>query len=133
MCALTLNDKATKLLAGKNLGYLATLNKDGSPQVTPVMVDREGDLILVNTTPERAKARNTKRDPRVAIAITDASNQLNMVTYRGRVVEQTTKGAKEHINKLIKRYLGQDRYPGTEQRVILKIRPEHYAEQWIKD
>lgn len=131
MCALKLNEKATKLLAGKNFGYLATINNDGSPQVTPVWVDQEGGLILVNTRPERIKTRNTKRNPKVAIAITDASNQLNMVTYRGTVVEQTTKGAREHIDKLMKKYLGQDKYTGTEARILLKIRPEHYAEQWV--
>lgn len=131
MSALKLNDKATSLIGGKNFAYIATLNKDGSPHVTPVWVDREGDLIVVNTRPERVKVKNTKRDPRVAIAITDASNQLNMVTYRGKVVEQTTKGAKEHIDKMYKKYVGVDKYPGNEPRIMLKIRPEHYAEQWV--
>lgn len=131
MSALKLNGKAISLIGGKNFAYVATLNKDGSPHVTPVWVDREGDLIVVNTRPERVKVKNTKRDPRVAIAITDASNQLNMVTYRGKVVEQTTKGAKEHIDKMYKKYVGEDKYPGNEPRIILKIRPEHYAEQWV--
>lgn len=131
MCAIKLNDKAISLIGGKNFGYLATLNKDGSPHVTPVWVDREGDLIVVNTRPERVKVKNTKRDPRVAIAITDASNQLNMVTYKAKVVEQTTKGAKEHIDKMYKKYVGGDKYPGNEPRIMLKIRPEHYAEQWV--
>lgn len=131
MCALKLNDKAISLIDGKNFGYIATLNKDGSPHVTPVWVDREGDLIVVNTRVGRAKVKNTKRDPRVAIAITDASNQLNMVTYRGKVVEQATKGARENMNKLWKKYVGGDKYPHDDERIVLKIRPDHYAEQWV--
>ena len=130
MCALKLNDKALGLIAGKNFGYLATINRDGSPQVTPVWVDREGDLILVNSVVGRTKVMNTKRNPKVAIAMTDASNQYNMVTFRGRVVEQTTKGAVEHIDKLYRKYIGSGKYTGDRRRIILKIRPEQYAEQW---
>lgn len=132
MCAIKLNDKAIGLIGGKNFGYLATLNKDGSPQVTPVWVDREGDLLVVNTAVGRVKDKNTKRDPRVAIAIADASKQYNMVTYRGTVVERTTKGAREHIDKMYKKYFGGDKYPSSEPRIMIKIRPEHYAEQWTK-
>lgn len=130
MSALKLNDKTIGLIAGKNFGYLATINKDNSPHVTPVWVDREGDLILVNTVVGRKKVRNTKRSPKVAITITDAANQYNMVTYGGTVVAQTTEGASEHIDKLYKKYIGEGKYTGDRRRIILKIRPESYAEQW---
>ncbi len=132
MSSLKLNDRAIGLIDGKNFGYLATINKDGSPQVTPVWVDREGDLIIVNTSVGRAKEKNTKRNPKVAIAITDASFQYNMVTYRGTVVEQATKGAKENADKMYKKYIGGDKYPGDDPRIMLKIRPERYADQWMK-
>ncbi|TLY02176.1 MAG: hypothetical protein E6K92_06765 [Thaumarchaeota archaeon] len=55
-----------------------------------------------------------------------------MVTVRGRVVEQTTNGADEHIDKMAKRYLGVDKYPGRmpgEKRVILKIKPDKVFHQ----
>jgi len=124
---LKISKKAIKLIEGKNFGYLATVMKDGSPQVTPVWVDLEGDLIIVNTAIGRLKQINTKRNPVVAIAVADASNQYNMVAIRGTVMEQTTNGAREHIDKLAKKYLGKEKYPwfsSKEQRVILKIRPE---------
>ena len=124
---MKLSKKAIKLIEGKNFGYLATVMKDGSPQVTPVWVDLEGDLILVNTAIGRLKQINTKRNPKVAVAIADASNQYNMVAIRGTVMEQTTNGAREHIDKLARKYLGKEKYPwfsSKEQRVILKIRPE---------
>jgi len=124
---LKLSKKAIKLIEGKNFGYLATVMKDGSPQVTPVWVDLEGDLILVNTAIGRLKQINTKRNPKVAVAIADASNQYNMVAIRGTVMEQTTNGAREHIDKLARKYLGKEKYPwfsSKEKRVVLKIRPE---------
>jgi PPOX class probable F420-dependent enzyme len=126
--AAKLTEKAIKLLEGRNYGYIATLMKDGSPQVSPVWVDRDGDYILVNTAIGRLKQVNSKRNPRVAIAIADASNQQDMVTIRGVVAEQTTKGADAHIDKLAKKYLGKDKYPWRgpdETRVILRIKPEH--------
>jgi PPOX class probable F420-dependent enzyme len=126
-----LTGDAIKLIEGKNFGYLATVMKDGSPQVTPVWVDHEGkNYILVNTALGRIKQKNTKRKSKVAIAIADASNQYEKVAIRGVVVEQTTKGADEHIDKLTKKYLGKEKYPyrsPSEKRVILKIRPEHVS------
>jgi len=129
---MQLTEEAIKLIQGKNFGYLATVMKDGSPQVTPVWVDHEGkDYILVNTALGRIKQKNTKRKSKVAIAVADASNQYKKVTVRGVVAEQTTKGADEHIDKLAKKYLGKEKYPyrsPNEKRVILKIRPEHISQ-----
>lgn len=125
-----LTQKAKSLIDGKNFGFLATIMKDGSPQVTPVWVDREGDYILVNTTVGRVKQKNIERDPRVAIAIADSNNPYSKVTIRGKVAEQIFDGADKHIDKLAKKYLGQDRYPwrGKEKRVIIKIKPEKISE-----
>ena len=128
---MQLTEDAIRLIEGKNFGYLATVMKDGSPQVTPVWVDHEGkSYILVNTVLGRTKQKNTKRKPKVAIAIADASNQYEKVVVRGVVVEQTTEGADEHIDKLAKKYLGKEKYPyrsSSEKRVILKIRPERVS------
>ncbi len=108
---------------------LATLMPDGSPQVTPVWCDREGDLVRVNTARGRAKDRNMTRDPRVALAISDPANPYRYLEIRGRVVEITEEGADAHIDKLTKKYMNQDTYPyrsASEKRVIYKIKPEHF-------
>ena len=126
------SDQIAKLFNCKNLVYVATLMRDGSPQVTPTWVDVEGDIILVNTAEGRVKQRNLSRDPRVAISVVDHSNPYEMVTIRGRVVEQTNNGADEHLNKLAKKYLGLDEYPFRrpgEKRVILKIQPQRIFHQ----
>jgi PPOX class probable F420-dependent enzyme len=119
-----------KLFEGKNFAFLATLMKDGSPQVTPtwVNIDKNNNTILVNTAKGRIKHRNISRDPRVAVSVIDFSNPYDMVTVRGRVVEQINgKDADQHIDELAKKYLDKEKYPrrrAGEERVILRIKPE---------
>ena len=124
----TLSDGVKKLFREPNYGHLATLMPDGSPQVSPVWVDVDGDRILVNSAEGRSKPRNVRRDARVAISIYNQENPYSSAFIRGRVVEITHEGADEHIDKLAKKYLGQDKYPyhqPGDQRVILVIEPEH--------
>ena len=100
--------------------------KDGSPQVTPVWVDREGDKVVINSAAGRVKDKNLKRDKRVALSIVDPANPYRMLSIRGEVVEITTEGAEEHIDALAKKYMGVDKYPyrtPTEVRVRYIIQP----------
>ena len=100
---------------------------DGSPQITPVWIDFDGQFFLVNTAEGRTKQKNFERDSRVALSVVDQTNPYNTVSVRGRVVEQTANGADEHVDKLAKKYLGVDKYPfkaPDEKRIILKIKPE---------
>ena len=115
------------LLKKPAYGQLATVMPDGSPQVTQVWLDTDGEHILVNTGVDHQKARNVRRDPRVAVNVHDAASSARIAAIRGRVVEVTSAGADEHIVALSRKYLGTDRYPygrPGEQRVILRIRPE---------
>ncbi len=126
----TLSEGVKKLFREPNFAHLATLMPDGSPQVSPVWVDIDGNRIVVNTAEGRVKPRNVRRDPRVAISITSKDNHYSSAFVRGRVVEITHEGADASIDKLAKKYLGQDRYPFRqpgEQRVILVIEPEHVS------
>lgn len=124
---ITLSENQRKFFDAKNFAFVATLNKDGSPQVTPTWVDTDGKYILINVTPTRRKARNIGRDPRVAVAVADQTNPYSMITVQGKVVEQIHgKVAEEHIDKMAKKYLGQDKYPyrqPDEKRLLLKIEP----------
>jgi PPOX class probable F420-dependent enzyme len=121
------SESVSRLFNDKNFGFLATVMDDGSPQVTPVWVDVDGDYIIVNTAEGRLKHKNITRDPRVAVSVADHANPYKMVAVQGSVVEQTTTGADEHIDKMAKKYLGLDKYPGRapgEKRIILKIKPD---------
>jgi PPOX class probable F420-dependent enzyme len=116
-----------KLLKDKNLAFVATLMKDGSPQITPTWIDLVDGIIIVNTAEGRIKQRNVSRDQRIAISIVDQNNPYNMVTIRGKVIEQTTQDADKHIDKMAKKYLGVDKYPFAmqgEKRILLKIVPQ---------
>jgi len=116
-----------KLIEDKNLAFVATLMKDGSPQITPTWIDLVEGLIIINTAKGRVKQKNLSRDNRVAVSIVDHRNPYNMVTIRGKVIEQMEKGADEHIDKMAKKYLGVDKYPfrtEKEKRILLKILPE---------
>ncbi len=121
-----ISPEVAKLIEDKNFAFVATLMKDDSPQLTPVWIDLVDGMILVNTAKGRVKQKNVSRDPRVAISITDKNNPYNMVTIQGNVVEQTTEGADKHIDKMVKKYLGVDKYPFAmpgEERILLKIVP----------
>lgn len=119
--------KYEDLFKKRAFGHLATLMPDGSPQVTPVWVDFDGEHVLVNTARGRQKDLNVERDPRVALEIQDPDNPYHYLQVRGRVVEVTEEGADQHIDKLSKKYTGNERYqnhqPG-DVRVIYKIVPE---------
>ncbi|MBV9572956.1 MAG: PPOX class F420-dependent oxidoreductase [Acidobacteriales bacterium] len=121
-------EKYRDLFSKRAFAHLSTLMSDGSPQVTPVWCDLDGDQVIINSAKGRQKDRNIRRDPRVALAIMDPDNPYRYLELRGRVVEITEQGADAHIDKLAKKYLGVDKYPyrqGNEIRVMYKIQPEH--------
>jgi PPOX class probable F420-dependent enzyme len=121
-------EKYRDLFNKKAFASLGTLMPDGSPQVTPVWCDVEGDLVIINSAKGRQKDRNLRRDPRVSLAIIDPDNPYRYLELRGRVVEITEQGAAAHIDKMAKKYLGVDKYPyknPNEIRVIYKIQPDH--------
>jgi PPOX class probable F420-dependent enzyme len=120
------------LFQKKAFAHLATVNADGTPQVTPVWVDFDGTHVRFNTAKGRVKDKNLRRNPKVALAIMDPDNPYRYVRVTGRVVEVTEQGADQHIDALAKKYLGQDQYPFRqpgEVRVLYKILPEKLAGQ----
>jgi PPOX class probable F420-dependent enzyme len=126
----TLSDKARQLVARPVLASLTTLNADGSPQVTPLWVELDGDDLLFNTAEGRIKARNLHRDPRVAVSVLDPDDPYNVVAFQGKVVDITTEGADAHIDSLAKKYLGVDTYPNRregEVRIKVRVHPDRVA------
>ncbi|RPI95091.1 MAG: PPOX class F420-dependent oxidoreductase [Chloroflexi bacterium] len=111
----------------KALLYLATSMPDGSPQVTPVWFNREGEYIVINTNEGRAKDRNMKARPKVAMTVQDPRDPYRYLGIRGEVVSYTREGADEHINWLSLKYDNKPRAPKPgERRIIYKIRPTHF-------
>jgi PPOX class probable F420-dependent enzyme len=120
------------LLSRPNFAHLATVMPDGSPQVTPVWCDLDGEYVRVNSAKGRRKDKNIRKDARVALSICDSENPYRYLEIRGRVVEIIEQGAREHIDSLAKKYLGVDVYPhhnDTDVRVIYRIAPERFSQK----
>ncbi len=110
------------------IAHFATVMPDGTPQVTPVWIDREGDRLLVNTARGRRKERNVRANPRVGLSLVDPDDPYRYLSVRGEVEDVTTEGAIEHIDALAGRYMGLEEYPHHDEesgeRVIVRIRPD---------
>ena len=128
--AVTIPNAFLDLFRKKAFAHLVTLMPDGSPQTSPVWCDLDGECVRINTERERLKFKNLKRDPRVALSISDPDNAYRYLEVRGRVVETTERDAAQHIDQLAKRYMGVDKYPYSKPgdvRVIVRIRPERVS------
>jgi PPOX class probable F420-dependent enzyme len=124
--AAMISETFKDLFEKKAFAQLATLMKDGSPQVTPVWCDFDGGLVWINTAKGRIKDKNMRRDQRVALSIQDPDNGYRYLAIQGEIAEVTEDGADAHIDRLAKKYLDKDRYPFRgpgEVRVVYKIRP----------
>ena len=120
------NDKVIKLFSKKNLVFIATIMKDGSPQLSPVWANYDDGFILVNTAEGRIKHKNILRDSRVAVSVVSNDNSLDMTTIRGTVVEIISDAEYLHADKLTEQYMDRKHYPfkqDGEKRIILKIQP----------
>ena len=122
-----LDEEVRGRVEAPNFWHLATLNRDGSPHVTPMWVDLEGDFVMFNTAIGRAKVENLRRDPRVSLSHIDAENPYDRVEIRGRVV-QFVEGdeAERCMDRLAKKYVGLDVYPWRmpgEWRIMLLVEP----------
>ena len=120
-------DKYLDLFEKKAFAQLATIMPDGSPQVSPVWCEYDGTHVIINSAKGRVKDKNMRRDSRVGLDLQDPENPYRHLSLRGRVIDITEEGADQHIDKLAKKYLNVDSYPGRragEVRVIYKIQPE---------
>ena len=110
------------LLEDKAYGHVATLTAKGQPRVTMVWMDVDGDEVLFNTAEGRNKIKDLRRDPRVTVSVQDPKAPQAYAVFHG-MARITEEGARAHIDKLTKRFLGVDKYPGppTEKRLIVRI------------
>jgi PPOX class probable F420-dependent enzyme len=124
-------EKYLDLFEKKAFANLATVMPDGTPQVTPVWVDYDGTHLIVNSARGRQKDKNMQRNSSVALSIMDPENPYRYLEVRGRVAEITEEGAEDHIDKMAKKYIGEDRYPWRrpgEVRVLYKIEPQRTSQ-----
>ncbi|MDN3259689.1 PPOX class F420-dependent oxidoreductase [Streptomyces sp. CSDS2] len=123
-----LSDELKSLLDSPVFVTVATVQPDGSPQLSPVWVARDGDDILFSTTVGRRKERNLRRDPRVTVLLQPFDAPYTYAEIRG-TAEITTEGGQELIDELSRKYTGKDYAdfnPASKedaQRVVVRITP----------
>ena len=123
---LKLSDDVKALVRAANFAHLATLMQDGSPQVAPVWVDTDGDLVLVGTGEGSLKAKNTRRDTRVGLSIIAMDNPYREAQVRGRVAERRPDADFKTMDRISRKYTGKP-FPFRDnpaQRVVLAIEVE---------
>lgn len=119
-----LDPDVRRVLDGTALAHLASLLPDGSPHSVPVWIATRGDQIVFLTRPDSLKARNLRRDPRVALSITPVDDPFSPVVVRGRVVEWLEGDAAwEVVDEISRKYIGAP-YSRGEERVVAVIEPE---------
>lgn len=124
------NPKIQNILQSKQFAHLATIGAKGEPQSSPMWFLWDGEHIKFTHTSVRQKYQNIKRDPRVAISITDGDNPYIYAEFRGVVekIEEDPTGA--FYNELSDHYQSSSRYRG-DPRVILYVKIEHVAGQGL--
>jgi len=122
---ISLSEEIKHLLDSPNFAHLATLMPDGSPQSVPVWVGREGDRVIVCTGESSLKAKNTRRDPRVALSIVDFHDPYSEAQIRGRVVERRPDPDLKIMDPISHKYTGKPfPFRSPEGRVALLIEVE---------
>ncbi len=125
-----LSKETKQLLDGANFGHLATLMPDGSPQSVPVWVGREGDRVVICTGESSLKARNTARDPRVALSIVDFRDPYLEVQMRGRVLDRRPDPDLKMMDPISMKYTGKPfpfRNPEGRVALIIEVEKERYT------
>lgn len=128
---IALSADVKRLLDGRNFAHLATLMPDGSPHSAPVWVGREGDCIIICTDEGSVKGRNTHRDPRVALSITDMTDPYSEAQLRGRVVERRRDVGFKHLDAISKKYVGKP-WPYREEipvALVIDIEKARYSKE----
>src|SRR5881398_4000265 len=97
------------LLEGDALGHLATIRVDGTPHVTPLWIDHDGNTILVDVRVDRVKAANMRSRPAVALSVVDPRNPNRFLAVTGKVASWSEDGWREHMDALSRRYLSLER------------------------
>ena len=118
-----LPDELAHFFLDANYAAAATVNADGSPQLTVVWVDYDGANVVFNTAAGRAKPRNIVRGSLVSVLAFDGTDFNRWVSVTGPAeIEEDSDRA--HADKLAQKYAGRERFGGTEQRLIVRVHPD---------
>jgi PPOX class probable F420-dependent enzyme len=126
----TISANAKNLIDRPNFAHFATLMPDGSPQSVPVWVGRDGEYLVICTGESSLKAKNTRRDARVALSIVDFDNPYEELQLRGRVTERRPDPDLKVIDPISHKYTGKPfpfRSPEGRVALIIAVEKERYT------
>ncbi len=129
--AISLSADITRLVDGRNFAHVATIMSDGSPHSAPVWIGRDGDRLIICTDETSVKARNTARDPRVAISIIDLKDPYRVAQLRGRVVERRPDSDFSLLDGISRKYVGEP-YPDHSEvpiALVIEIDKARYSKE----
>lgn len=127
---IPLSPEIKALLDKPNFAHLATLMSDGSPQSVPVWLGRDGDRLLICTGENSLKAKNTRRDPRVAISLVDFHDPYQEAQLRGRVIERRPDSDFRYMDSISHKYTGNPfpfRNPEGRVTLVIEIEKARYT------
>jgi PPOX class probable F420-dependent enzyme len=125
---MSIPENYSDLLESQALAHVATVGPNGEPQTNPVWFDWDGRYVKFSQTKTRQKYRNLQREPRIALSIVDPNNPYRYLEIRGRVERIEEDPDRAFINKMAKKYIGQDVYPWHrpgDERIVVHVKPEH--------
>jgi PPOX class probable F420-dependent enzyme len=119
---VALSEEIKALIDRPNFAHLATLMPDGAPLNTPIWVGRDGDRLVLCTSNQSLKAKNTRRDPRVALSIVDFQDPYKEAQLRGRIVEWRPDPDLAIMDPISMKYVGREfPFRAPEERVALYV------------
>ncbi|WNV88976.1 TIGR03618 family F420-dependent PPOX class oxidoreductase [Umezawaea sp. Da 62-37] len=130
-----MDEKVETLLRAPNFAHIATVRRDGSASATPVWVDLEDDLVLVNGMAGRVWPRNLARDPRITVSVSALANPYECATLRGHALAPTTEDADAHFDRIFEKYRNRtmppsDDDPQEHDRLLFRVVVESTHYQW---
>ena len=124
-------EKFQDIFEKRPVGHIGTLMPNGSIQITPVLVVRDGDELKVSTTRSRQKCKNLTANPTVTVEVMDPENRFHYIEVRGKAtITDDTNNA--FVDSIAQRFMGKERYdldPPGEKRVIITIVPDRVRGQ----
>lgn len=121
---MTIDPEVRRVLDGPTIAHLATVLPDGAPHAVPIWIGTQGEHIVMLTGPQSRKARNLRRDPRVALSMVAPDNPFQPIMIRGKVVEWIDGDEGWAIvDRIAEKYIGGP-YSREADRVAILIEPE---------
>ncbi|MCK9901940.1 PPOX class F420-dependent enzyme [Parafrankia colletiae] len=121
--AATLDEKTKEMLDAKNLPVIATVNEDGSPHSSILLVKRDGDILFFTTHVGRRTERNISRDPRVNLSLYDREDPYTSVEIRG-LAEVLEVDGNPLADELTLKYLGELHDVDDNSRIAIRFVPQ---------